>query len=692
MKSILLAAVALCGAVAFAEGGQSSVVLAKEGAPAETPAYPVSVVVDDATNTYNLAVVADADDVKGAKSYIDSYADNVQNDKEFKANEAKALATIRTENRFFGTWWAIFPPLLAIFLALITKEVYSSLFIGIVSGGLLYSGFALEGTMTHVVKDGFIGSIADGYNIGILFFLVLLGSLVAMMNKTGASAAFGRWAQTHIKSRIGAQVATIILGMLIFVDDYFNCLTVGSVMRPVTDAKRVSRAKLAYLIDATAAPICIIAPISSWAAAVAGFAKGAGAESGFSLFINAIPYNFYAILTIVAMFAFAFMKFDFGPMKRHEAATSAGGPDLGAIEDATEALAKNDRGRVIDLVIPVVVLIACCMVGMIYSGGYFGADKPGFVKAFSDSDASVGLALGSIAAIVFAVVFYICRRVISFRDCMDAFPEGFKAMVPAIMILCCAWTLKAMTDSLGAKVFISDIINGPAAGLWNFLPAIVFVIAIVLAFSTGTSWGTFGILIPIVLAAIPGSSMTIVAVSACMAGAVCGDHCSPISDTTIMASAGAQCNHIVHVNTQLPYALAVAAVSFVAYIVAPFVGTAWISLPFAILLMLAVLLFLKLFLKGSFDEGSLPLVFRKFAQNVNDAALAKALSGMASAILADGRIDDRDAARLANLLKGMEGRNEFREALDAARANGVVTLEESAVLERFLRRIIKRNV
>ena len=550
----------------------------------------------EGAKTYELSTV------EGAKAYVDAYADNVQADREFKAHEERALATIRTENRFFGAWWAILPPLIAIFLALITKEVYSSLFIGIVTGGLLYSGFAFEGTLTHVMQKGFISSIADAYNIGILLFLVLLGSLVAMMNKTGASAAFGRWAQTHIKSRVGAQVATIILGILIFVDDYFNCLTVGSVMRPVTDAKRVSRAKLAYLIDATAAPICIIAPISSWAAAVAGFAKGAGAESGFSLFINAIPYNFYAILTIITMFFLAITKFDFGPMRRHEETARSGAPDLGAIEDATEALTQNERGKVIDLIIPVLVLIVCCMIGMIYSGGYFGSEKPGFVKAFSDSDASVGLVLGSIVALVFAVIFYLCRRVISFRDCMEAFPEGFKAMVPAIMILCCAWTLKAMTDSLGAKVFISDLINGPAAGLWNFLPAIIFVIAIVLAFSTGTSWGTFGILIPIVLAAIPGSSMTIVAVSACMAGAVCGDHCSPISDTTIMASAGAQCNHVVHVNTQLPYALLVAAVSFVAYAIAPFVGTAWVALPIAVILMLAALFFMRLLLRGPFDK------------------------------------------------------------------------------------------
>ncbi len=569
----------------------ASAVLLSSSLMAADPAK-VTVGEGEDAKTYELSKAEDA------KAYVDAYAENVQADKEFKAHEAAALATVRQAEPYFGSWWAILPPLIAIFLALVTKEVYSSLFIGIVSGGLLYSGFAFEGTITHVMQKGFISSIADAYNIGILLFLVLLGSLVAMMNKTGASAAFGRWAQTHIKSRIGAQVATIILGILIFVDDYFNCLTVGSVMRPVTDAKKVSRAKLAYLIDATAAPICIIAPISSWAAAVAGFAKGAGAESGFSLFINAIPYNFYAILTIITMFVLSFMKFDFGPMRKHESVADVGLPDLGAIEGATEALTKNERGKVVDLIVPVLVLIFCCMVGMIYSGGYFGDDQPGFVKAFSDSDASVGLVLGSIVAIVFAVVFYLGRRVISFRDCMEAFPEGFKAMVPAIMILCCAWTLKSMTDSLGAKVFISDLINGPAAGLWNFLPAIIFVIAIILAFSTGTSWGTFGILIPIVLAAIPGSSMTIVAVSACMAGAVCGDHCSPISDTTIMASAGAQCNHVTHVNTQLPYALLVAAVSFVAYAIAPFVGTAWVALPIAIILMLATLFFLNLVLKG----------------------------------------------------------------------------------------------
>ena len=541
----------------------------------------------EASKTYELS------SVEGAMAYVNAYADNVQYDKDFKTHEAEALATIHTDNRFFGTWWAILPPLIAIFLALVTKEVYSSLFVGIVTGGLLYSGFSFEGTLTHVMQTGFIASVSDPYNIGILIFFVLLGALVVMMNRAGAASAFGRWAQTHIKSRVGAQIATIILGVLVFVDDYFNCLTVGSVMRPVTDVKKVSRAKLSYLIDATAAPICIIAPISSWAAAVAGFAKGAGEESGFSLFVNAIPYNYYAILTIVTMFFVAIFKFDFGPMKRYEDETSSGAPDLGALKHMQEVLLKNNRGRVIDLIIPVLVLIACCMVGMIYSGGYFSEKSPGFIEAFSNSDTSVGLVLGSIVAVVFTVFFYLARRVISFRECMNSFPDGFKEMVSAIMILCCAWTLKAMTDSLGLKIFISDILNGPAAGLQNFLPAIVFIIAVVLAFSTGTSWGTFGILIPIVLAAVPDSNLTIVVVSACMAGAVCGDHSSPISDTTIMASAGAQCDHVVHVNTQLPYVIVVAAVSFVAYIIAPYMSSVWLSLATAVALMLATLTFLK---------------------------------------------------------------------------------------------------
>ncbi len=629
------------------------------------------------------AVEYDISDYDSAKAYIDAYADNVQKDAEFSSHEAKALETIRTRNVFFGSWWAILPPLIAIFLALVTKEVYSSLFVGIVAGGLLYSGFSFEGTITHVMSDGFVKSVADSYNIGILLFLVLLGSLVSMLNKTGASAAFGRWAQTHIKSRIGAQMATIALGVLIFVDDYFNCLTVGSVMRPVTDAKKVSRAKLAYLIDATAAPICIIAPISSWAAAVAGFASGAGAASGFSLFINAIPYNFYAILTIVTMLFIAAANFDFGPMKRHESSTLAGEPDLGAIETATEALAHNEKGRVIDLIVPVVVLVVACILGMIYSGGYFGEDKPGFVKAFSDSDASVGLVYGSIVAIVFAVAFYLSRRVITFRDCMDAFPEGFKAMVPAIMILCCAWSLKTMTDSLGAKVFISDLINGPAASLRYFLPAIIFVIAVVLAFSTGTSWGTFGILIPIVLAAIPGSSMTIIAVSACMAGAVCGDHCSPISDTTIMASAGAQCNHVVHVNTQLPYALLVAAVSFVSYLAAPFCNSACISLAVSLVLMLAVLFAAKAVFGKKSVESCAPSTVSSLTRFVRDKAFAAAIEKMGRSIMADGKIDYRETNELMSYLRGVDGQEELDRALSDAIADGVITDEESERLKKF---------
>lgn len=541
--------------------------------------------------------------IADAKAYVENYAENVQSDAEFVAHEAQALATIRTENRFYGTIWALLPPLLAILLALITKEVYSSLFVGIVAGGLLYSQGSFEGTLVHAMSDGFVKCVADPYNIGILLFLVLLGALVSMMNKTGASAAFGRWAATHIKSRIGAQLATVVLGLLIFVDDYFNCLTVGSVMRPVTHAKRVSSAKLAYLIDATAAPICIIAPISSWAAAVAGFAKGAGADSGFSLFINAIPYNFYAILTIVTMFFVAIARLDIGPMRRYESVVAAGGEDLSALTEGADALARNDRGRVCDLIVPVLVLVVTCILGMIYSGGFFDAAKVGdgyrdFMTAFSNSDASVGLVYGSIAAVVFAVAFYLCRRVIGFKDCMEAFPEGFKAMVPAIMILCCAWTLKGMTDSLGAKIFVSDLINGPAASLRLFLPAIIFLIGVALAFSTGTSWGTFGILIPIVLAAVPGSDLTIIAVSACMAGAVCGDHCSPISDTTIMASAGARCNHVIHVNTQLPYALLVASVSCVSYVVAAVVHSAWIALPVAVALMVVTLAVIRV-VRGS---------------------------------------------------------------------------------------------
>ena len=504
------------------------------------------------------------------------------------AGDAAAEATL-ANGPFYGTCWSLLPPLVAIVLALVTKEVYLSLFAGIVAGGLLHSGFSPVGTLEHIVGNGFVKSMSDAYNAGILLFLVLLGSLVAMTNKTGASASFGRWAADRLRSRAGVQVATVFLGILIFVDDYFNCLTVGGVMRPVTDAKRISRAKLAYLIDSTAAPICIIAPISSWAAAVAGFAADAGAESGFALFVRAIPYNFYAILTVLTLLFVAATGLDFGPMKRYEDDALAGRPDRSAVGPVAARGAAEGRARMIDLVVPIAFLVAACLVGLLYTGGYFGAARPGVAQAMSASNASVGLVYGSLSAVVFAALFFLCRRVISFRDCMGAFPEGFKAMVPAIMILCCAWTLKAMTDSIGAKAFVADMINGPAAALKVFLPAIIFAVALVLAFSTGTSWGTFGILIPIVLAAIPGSQLTVMAISACMAGAVCGDHCSPISDTTIISSAGAQCDHVVHVATQIPYAMLVAAVSFAAYVAAPFTGSVAAALGIAVALMLAAL-------------------------------------------------------------------------------------------------------
>ncbi|MBR4867740.1 MAG: Na+/H+ antiporter NhaC family protein [Clostridia bacterium] len=546
------------------------------------------------------AVEYDLSDSESAHEYVDSYADNLNADPAFDEHLNGALDTVRQETPAYATFWALVPPILAIGLALITKEVYSSLFVGILAGGIIYSNFNFETTVTHVFSDGFVGSVADSYNAGILIFLVLLGALVAMMNKAGGSAAFGRWTTKHIKSRIGAQLATIALGVLIFIDDYFNCLTVGSVMRPVTDKAKISRAKLAYLIDATAAPVCIIAPISSWAAAVAGFAAGAGSNSGMSLFIQAIPFNFYALLTILTMVLFAVMKFDFGPMKKHEENAKNGDLFTTGMEDVVNDMNENanPKGKVIDLILPVVFLIIACVVGMIYSGGFFDAEAEGyknFITAFSNSDASVGLVYGSFIAIVFAVIYFLIRRVISFKAIMECIPEGFKAMVPAIMILVCAWTLKTMTDSLGAKIFISQLVEGSAASLQALLPAIIFLIAVGLSFATGTSWGTFGILIPIVLSVFGAEdgNITIVAVSACMAGAVCGDHCSPISDTTIMASAGAECNHINHVSTQLPYALMVAGVSFVSYVIAGFVPNALIVLPIAAALMVGTMFAMK---------------------------------------------------------------------------------------------------
>ena len=535
----------------------------------------------------------DLSDGDSALAYVDSYADNLEADPNFETNVNTAINKVRESIPQYATFWALLAPIIAIVLALITKEVYSSLVIGIIVGGAIYAGGNFEGTLVHVMSDGFIANVADSYNMGILIFLILLGALVAMMNKAGGSAAFGRWATAHIKSRVGAQLATIALGVLIFIDDYFNCLTVGSVMRPVTDGHKISRAKLSYLIDATAAPVCIIAPISSWAAAVAGFANSAGAENGIALFIKAIPYNFYALLTIAMMIFLAITGLDFGPMKKHEKnAKETGDLFTSGTKQAVEEMAVNEKGRVCDLIVPIIILIVSCVIGMIYSGGFFSGES--FVDAFSNSDASVGLAYGAFVAIILTVVFYLLRRVLSFKQIMESLPEGFKAMVPAIMILACAWTLKAMTDSLGAKIFISQLIEGSAAGFQALLPAIIFVIAVGLSFATGTSWGTFGILIPIVLSVFgAGEPITIVAISACMAGAVCGDHCSPISDTTIMASAGAQCDHINHVSTQLPYALTVAGVSAVSYIIAGFVPNWMIVLPIALVLMIGTLFVIK---------------------------------------------------------------------------------------------------
>lgn len=577
-----------------AEGAAEALEKPEEDVPGYVQ-YLDELAAEAEANAEEESVDEDAERLEYAYSYIDGYADAIQSDANNKENIKEAVKEVRKQvTPFYSTIWSIIPAIIAIALALITKEVYSSLFIGVVAGGLLYANFNFETALNHIVGGGFVANLSDSYNVGILLFLVLLGALVAMMNKAGGSAAFGRWASKHIKSRVGAQLATIALGVMIFVDDYFNCLTVGSVMRPVCDAKKVSRAKLSYLIDATAAPVCIIAPISSWAAAVAGFAPDG---QGISLFIKAIPYNFYAIFTIVMMIVIAFMKFDFGPMKLHEKNAVEKGDLFTTLEERTEKaedMSANKKGKVIDLILPVVVLIICCIIGMIYSGGFF--EGASFADAFSNCDASVGLALGSVVAIVLVAAYFIIFRhgTIKFKDLMECIPEGFKAMVPAILILTFAWTLKSMTDSIGAKVFIAEFVNNNASQFVNFLPAIIFLIAVGLSFSTGTSWGTFGILIPIVLAVFePGSTMAIIGMSACMAGAVCGDHCSPISDTTIMASAGAQCNHINHVSTQLPYAISVAIISFVMYLIAPFIQSAFVLLPLGIAITIGFLFAMK---------------------------------------------------------------------------------------------------
>ena len=496
-----------------------------------------------------------------------------------------AYAVVHNHMPVKETAWALTPPVIAIALALITKEVYSSLFLGILTGAFLNAGFDLVGTLNQVFQQGLLTVLSDKWNVGILIFLIILGMMVQLMNRTGGSAAFGQWASTHIKSRAGAQLATMLLGCLIFIDDYFNCLTVGSVMRPVTDKYNISRAKLAYLIDSTAAPVCIIAPISSWAAAVSGFVKG---ENGISIFVQSIPFNFYALLTLAMMVIIIFLGIDYGPMKTHEENALNG--DLfttGITEEAAETLRKGEKkiGSVIDLVLPIMMLIVCCVVGMIYTGGFF--EDKGFVDAFANSDASVGLVLGSAVALIMTVAFYLIRQSLPFADCMDCLPEGFKQMVTAMLILSFAWALKAMTDSLGAAKYVASVVESSAGNLMNFLPAIIFLIAVFLAFASGTSWGTFGILIPIVVSCFQGvdHQLMIISISACMAGAVCGDHCSPISDTTIMSSAGAQCIHLNHVTTQIPYAMTVAVVSFFTYLVAGFTKSAPASLCFGVVIL-----------------------------------------------------------------------------------------------------------
>jgi Na+/H+ antiporter NhaC len=495
-----------------------------------------------------------------------------------------AYAVVHNHMPVKETAWALTPPVIAIALALITKEVYSSLFLGVLTGAFLNAGFDLVGTLNQVFQEGMLKVLSDKWNVGILIFLIILGMMVQLMNRAGGSAAFGQWASTHIKSRAGAQLATMVLGCLIFIDDYFNCLTVGSVMRPVTDKYNISRAKLAYLIDSTAAPVCIIAPISSWAAAVSGFVKG---ENGISIFIQSIPYNFYALLTLIMMLLIIFLGIDYGPMKVHEDNALKG--DLfttGITEEAAETMKKGEKiGSVIDLVLPIVMLIICCVIGMIYTGGFF--EDKGFVDAFANSDASVGLVLGSAVALLITVAFYLLRQSLPFADCMDCLPEGFKQMVPAMLILSFAWALKAMTDSLGAAKYVAALVESSAGNLMNFLPAIIFLIAVFLAFASGTSWGTFGILIPIVVSCFQGvdHQLMIISISACMAGAVCGDHCSPISDTTIMSSAGAQCIHLNHVTTQIPYAMTVAVVSFFTFLVAGFAKSALVSLIFGVVIL-----------------------------------------------------------------------------------------------------------
>lgn len=544
------------------------------------------VYIDADGNELDLTVYDDA------KSYLDAYTTNKEFDSNFEANSKLAMDTVRGETPLFGKFWALIPPIIAIVLALITKEVYSSLFVGILAGGFMAANFKPLAAMDNVIGGGLIDAVSG--TAGIFVFLVILGIMVVLMNKSGGSAAFGRWAAKNIKSKIGASIATFILGVLIFIDDYFNCLTVGSIMRPVTDANKISRAKLAFLIDATAAPVCMIAPISSWAAAVSSYAPEG---EGLKLFIQAIPYNFYSLLTFVFIIAITLMKFDYGPMKLHE--LNANNGDLFTsgeqVSSSVETEKGNEKGIILDIIFPIVVLIICCVAALVYNGNGNSFAGMNFIDAFSNTDATVGLPWGALIALVISVIYYAIRRVVKFKESMESVPAGFKAMVSAITILTMATALKNMTGLLGAKVYVAALMDSAAAGLDKLLPAIIFIVACLLAFATGTSWGTFGILIPIVTAMFPeGGTIMIIGISACLAGAVCGDHCSPISDTTIMSSAGSQCDHLNHVSTQLPYAITVAAVSFVNFIIAPFINNAVISLAIAAVMMIVVLFVIKL--------------------------------------------------------------------------------------------------
>ncbi|MBQ8508349.1 MAG: Na+/H+ antiporter NhaC family protein [Clostridia bacterium] len=540
--------------------------------------FALMILVVFVMSVFSLGVMAEGEAADAAVEAVEEVVDTAAEDESTGA--------------FYATFWALVPPIVAIGLALITKEVYSSLFIGILVGGLLATSFNPLGTVDAIVSDGLIAAVEG--SAGIFIFLVILGVLVALINNTGASAAFGKWAQKHIKTRVGAQLATFALGVLIFIDDYFNCLTVGSVMMPVTDTHKVSRAKLSYLIDATAAPVCMIAPISSWAAAVASYVES-DQYTGLELFIKAIPFNYYSLMTLLFVVLLIVMKVDFGPMARHERNAIENG-DLYTTGVSTnksnEELEVNDKGRVMDLVIPIIVLIVICVFALVYVGGIL--DGSDFITAFADTDATVGLPWGGLVALIVTIIYLLIRRVITFKEAMECIPKGFNAMVPAILILTFATALKNMTNLLGADVFIDGVMKNAAAGLTNFLPAVIFLVGCLLAFATGTSWGTFGILIPIVTVIFPADSpLLFIGISACLAGAVCGDHCSPISDTTIMSSAGARCDHINHVNTQIPYAVAVAAISFVGYVVGGLASNGWVGLIVAALCTVGFLCFIK---------------------------------------------------------------------------------------------------